>query len=116
MRQAEEETKQKKNYIKLDKIEARRGGTHKEAFTVKCAFMYNVYGIVKVEKCNNNKSLKLYILVTSFLLFCLSMQRLGNPKMSLVYHSALDINNNIHDTIPLDISRNKVLISQHCHT
>ena len=52
MRQAEEETKQEKNYIKL---EVRRGGTHKEAFTVKCAFMYYVYGIVKVEKynCNN---------------------------------------------------------------
>ena len=50
--------RQEKNYIKLDKIEARRG-PHKEAFIVKCAFMYNVYGIVKVDKCNdnNNKSL-----------------------------------------------------------
>ena len=27
--------------------QARRGGTHKEIFTVKCAFMYDVYGIVK---------------------------------------------------------------------
>ena len=43
------------NYIKLDKIEVRRGGTHKEAFTVKCAFMYYVYGIIKVEKYSCNK-------------------------------------------------------------
>ena len=26
-----------------------------EVFTVKCAFMYDVYGIVKVEKYGNNK-------------------------------------------------------------
>ena len=57
VRQAEEETKQEKNYIKLDEIEFRRGGTHKEAFTVKCAFMYDVYGIVKIEKCSENKGL-----------------------------------------------------------
>ena len=64
--------------------------------------MYDVYGIVKVEKCSNNKGLKLYLLVTSFLLYCLSVQRLGNPKMSVVYHSAPDINNNTCDTAPLD--------------
>ena len=28
-----------------------------EAVTVKCTFMYDVYGIVKVEKCSNNKGL-----------------------------------------------------------
>ena len=59
--------RQEKNYIKLDKLEARRGGTNKEAFTVKCTFMYDVYGIVKVEKCSNNKGLQLYLLVMLFL-------------------------------------------------
>ena len=62
--QAEEGTKQEKNYIKLDKLEARREGTHKEAFTVKCTFMYGVYGIEMVERCSNNKGLQLYLLVT----------------------------------------------------
>ena len=28
---------------------------HKEVSTVKCAFMYDVYGIVKVEYCSYNK-------------------------------------------------------------
>ena len=62
-RQAEEGNKEK-NYIKLDKLEARRGGTHKEAFTVKYTFMYDVYGIVKVERYSNNRGLQLYLLVT----------------------------------------------------
>ena len=30
---------------------------HKEVNTVKCAFMYDIYGIVKVEKSNNIKRL-----------------------------------------------------------
>ena len=64
VRQAEEGTKQEKNYIMLDKLDARRGGTHKEAFTVKCIFMYDVYGIEKVENHSNNKGLKFYLLVT----------------------------------------------------
>ena len=58
----------------------------------------------------------MYTLVTSFLLFCLSVQRLGNLRMSIVYCSALDIINNIHDTIPLDNTSNKALINQHCLT
>ena len=45
------------NYSKLDKLQIRRGGTNKEAFTVKCTFMHDVYGIVKVEKSSNNKGL-----------------------------------------------------------
>ena len=53
----------------------------------------------------------MYLKVMSFLLFSL-----GNLKMSIVYCSALDIINNIHDSVPLDNSSNKVLISQHCHT
>ena len=36
-------------------IEARRGGTHKEVFTVKCAFMYDIYGTVKIEYYSYNK-------------------------------------------------------------
>ena len=30
--------------------------------------MYDVYGIVKVEMCSNNKGLQLYLLVTLFLM------------------------------------------------
>ena len=33
----------------------RREGTHKEVYTVKCAFMYDIYGIVKVEDNSCNK-------------------------------------------------------------
>ena len=62
--------------------------------------MYDVYGIVEIEKCSDNKGLKLYPLVTSFLLFHLGVQRLGNMKLSIVHCSALDIINNLHDTIP----------------
>ena len=36
-------------------LEIRRGGTHKEVFTVKCAFMYDICGIVKVEYSSYNK-------------------------------------------------------------
>ena len=43
------------NYIKLDKVEVRRGRTHKEMFTVKYAFMYDVYGIIKIENYSCNK-------------------------------------------------------------
>ena len=39
--------RQEENYARLDKIEIRRGGTHKEAFTVKCTFMYDIYGTVR---------------------------------------------------------------------
>ena len=37
-----------------------------------------------------------------FLLYHLSVQRLGNLKMNIVYHSAPNINKNICDTVPLD--------------
>ena len=47
--------RQEKNYTRLDKIEARRGGAYTEVFTVKCAFMYDIYGIVKVEYHSYNK-------------------------------------------------------------
>ena len=36
-------------------IGIRRGGTHKEIFTVTCAFMYDIYGIVKVDYYSCNK-------------------------------------------------------------
>ena len=61
-----------------------------------CAFMYDVYGIVKVEKysCNKGK----YFVSTSHIISL----RKRNPKMSIVYCSALNIINNTHDNIPLD--------------
>ena len=40
---------QEKNYIRSHKLEIRGGQTHKESFTVRGAFMCDVYGIVKVE-------------------------------------------------------------------
>ena len=43
------ERKQEKNYIRSNKLEIRRGGTHMETFTVKWAFLCDVYGIVKIE-------------------------------------------------------------------
>ena len=43
----------------------------------------------------------------------LSLQRLWNPKMSIVCCSAPDINNNKHDAIPLDNSSHIVQISEH---
>ena len=49
------EGRQKKNYIRSDRLEITRGGTHKEPFTVKCAFLYNVYGIAKIENYSCNK-------------------------------------------------------------
>ena len=47
----EESRRQEKNYTRLDKIEVRKGGTFKEVFTVKCVFLYDIYGIVRVEYC-----------------------------------------------------------------
>ena len=49
------EGRQEKNYIRSDKLEIIRGGNHKETFTVKCTFLYDVYGIVKVENYSCNK-------------------------------------------------------------
>ena len=51
----EERHKEDRRRFVLDKLEIRRGGTHKEVFTVKCAFMSVVYGIVKVEYSSYNK-------------------------------------------------------------
>ena len=50
-------------------IEARRGENHKEVFTVKCAFMYNIYGIVKVEYYSYNKGE--YFVYISHIIFLL---------------------------------------------
>ena len=47
-----------------------------------------------------------------FPIYCLSVQILGDPKMSIVHCSAPTINNNIYDTVPLDNSSNIVQISQ----
>ena len=37
-----------KNYIRLDKLEEEE--LTRKPFTVKCALMYDIYGVVKVEK------------------------------------------------------------------
>ena len=39
----------------------------RKPFTVKCAFLYDIYGIVKIEKSSDNKDLQLYLLVTFLL-------------------------------------------------
>ena len=57
--------------------------------TVKCSFMFDIYGIVKVENIIVIKVNILYLLVT------LSFLNKGNPKMSIVYCSALNIINQI---------------------
>ena len=44
------------------------------------------------------------------LLYHLSMQRLGNLKVSIVYHSAPNTINNIYDTVTLDNSSIIVLV------
>ena len=49
-------------------------------------YLYIIYGIVTIGICNSNKELYTYKVTHSFLLYCLSMQRLENPKMSIVYH------------------------------
>ena len=51
-----------------------------------------------------------------FFKYHLNVWRLGNLKMSIVYCSALDINNNICDNVPLDTSSNIVQISKYCLT
>ena len=47
-----------------------------------------IYGIVIIEICSYNKELYTYKVAYSFSLYCLSMQRLENPKTSIVYHGA----------------------------
>ena len=49
--------KQEKNYTRLVKHRLEEKELHKEVYTVKCTFMYGIYGIVKVEKSSNNKGL-----------------------------------------------------------
>ena len=41
----------------LNKLEITRGGTHKEVFTVKCAFLYDIYGIVEYSNYNKGECL-----------------------------------------------------------
>ena len=53
----------------------------------KCVFYVFMCGIVIIRIYSCNKWL--YVLVTTLsLTYCLSVQRLVNPKMSIVYHSA----------------------------
>ena len=47
-----------------------------------------IYGIVIIEIYNYNKELYTYKVAYSFSLYCLSVQRLENPKTSVVYHGA----------------------------
>ena len=47
-----------------------------------------LYGIVIIEMYSYNKELYTYKVTYSFSLYCLSMQRLENPKMSVVYCGA----------------------------
>ena len=47
-----------------------------------------IYGIVMIEIYINNKELYAYKVTYSFSLYCLSVQRLENLKMSIVYHGA----------------------------
>ena len=51
--------------------------------------MYNTYGIVKVEKYSYKKGE--YFVLISHVIFPIKK---GNPKMSVVYHGALNIDNN----------------------
>ena len=63
--------------------------------------MYFVYGIVKIEKYSCNKGENFVFMshvIPSILPKCVKTK--GNPKMSIVYCSALDMINNIHDNIP----------------
>ena len=73
--------------------------------------MYDIYGIVKKEKYSCNKGE--YFVSISHVIFPICK---GNPKTSIVYCGALNIINNIHNTIPLDNLSKVVQISQYCHT
>ena len=60
----------------------------RKPFTVKCAFMYNPCGIVKVEKYSYNKGE--YFVSISHVIFPIK----GNLKMSIMYCSTLNIDSN----------------------
>ena len=64
-------------------------------------YLWIIYGIVIIEIYNYNKELYTYKLTWFSLLYCLSMQRLENPKMSIVYCGA-SIYIYIWNTLPLD--------------
>ena len=51
-------------------------------------YLYIMYGIVIIKIYSCNKELYTYKIAYLSLLYCLSVQRLENPKMSIVYHSA----------------------------
>ena len=59
------------------------------------------YGIIKIEIYSCNKELYTYKVAWFSLSYCLSVQRLENPKMSIVYHGAPTYIY-ICDTLPLD--------------
>ena len=59
------------------------------------------YGIVIIEIYSCNKELYTYKVAWFSLLYCLSMQRLENPKTNIVYCGA-PTHTYICDTLPLD--------------
>ena len=81
----------------------------RKPFTVKCTFMYDIYGIVKEEKYSCNKG-KYFVSISHIIL-----PNKGNLNMSIVYCGALDKINNICGTIALDNSSSIAQIIQHCH-
>ena len=61
-----------------------------------------IYGIVMIEiDNNNNKELYTCKVTYPFLIYHLSLQRLENPKMSIVYV----VHPYTYDTLPLDNSK-----------
>ena len=57
-------------------------------FTVMCAFTYDTYGIVKVEKYSYNEG-EYFVSMSRYLSY---IKR--NPKMNIVYHSVLNTDKN----------------------
>ena len=51
-------------------------------------YLYIIYGIVIIKIYSCNKELYPYKVAYISLLYCLIMQRLENPKTSIVYHGA----------------------------
>ena len=52
------------------------------------AYLYIIYGIVIIKIYSCNKELYTDKVTYLSLLYCLSVQRLENPKTSIVYHGA----------------------------
>ena len=66
----------------------RTGGTHKEVYTVNCAFMYDIYGIVKVEynSCNKGEYFVSISHVTLILPKCLNTREPEDKHFVLQYN------------------------------